>query len=93
MAHSTRLAAGTSAMKYKRTEIEQVNKKQEIKKWLTIRMSKNGGHHSKKNSISFLAFAKVQHHVSKLILLETNETRCKPRMLKIKEPADCKSKN
>jgi hypothetical protein len=32
MVRHARLAAGTAAMKYKRTEIEQENKKQEIKK-------------------------------------------------------------
>jgi hypothetical protein len=41
MARRARLAAGTSAMKYKRIKIEQENKKQEIKKWQTIRMSPN----------------------------------------------------
>jgi hypothetical protein len=45
MARRTRLAAGTSAMKYKLTEIEQENKKREIKKWQTIRSCNNGERH------------------------------------------------
>jgi hypothetical protein len=45
MARRARLAAGTSAMKYKRTEIEQENKKQEIKKWQTIHACNNGERH------------------------------------------------
>jgi len=45
MARRTRLATGTSAMKYKLTEIEQENKKREIKKWQTIRSWNNGERH------------------------------------------------
>jgi hypothetical protein len=45
MARRTRFAAGTAAMKYKRTEIEEDNKKQEIKKWQTIHACNNGERH------------------------------------------------
>jgi hypothetical protein len=45
MAHRTRLAAGTSAITYKTTAIEQENKKQEIKKWQTIHACNDGKRH------------------------------------------------
>jgi hypothetical protein len=39
---------------------------------------------------SFIFMADAPHHGSKLIPCKKTERRCQPRMLRIKEPADCK---
>ena len=66
-------------MQLKMTEIEQENKKREIKKWQTIRISQNGGHRSQGDSISFLSMADVPHHCSKFILRKTMKEYVTPQ--------------
>jgi hypothetical protein len=64
-------------MKYKRTENEQENKKQEIKKWQPVCISKNGGHRSQGDLISFISMADAPYHCPKSA--QNNERRCNPR--------------
>ena len=51
----SRLAAGTSAMKYTRTKNEQEIKKQEIKNLKTLCISENEQRHCQGESISFFS--------------------------------------
>ena len=90
----TRLAAGTSPMKYTRIKNEQEIKTQEIKNLITFCISENGQRNCQGEPISFFFWCHMSSFTFQNLLRSKNRSRCDTIKVRIRDcAAICADRN